>query len=149
MRSSRAAPRGDDDASTARAAAEGNHPAVPLSIIYDGACPVCSRYVRLLRMRRLASVNLIDARLGGPEVSAARAQGLRLDDGMVFRIGDSWHHGADAMHRMALLSTPVGLFNRINFWLFRSPRLAPWLYPVLKAGRSCLLRLLGRPRLGF
>jgi predicted DCC family thiol-disulfide oxidoreductase YuxK len=123
---------------------------MPLTLIYDGQCPVCSRYVRHLRLQALpGGLQLVDARNGGDDVAEARRRGLRIDDGMVLRVGDEWSHGADAMHRLALLSTPSGAFNRLNYWLFRSSRRAALAYPVLKLGRNLLLRLLGRKRLGF
>ena len=41
-------------------------------IIYDGQCPFCSRYVRLVRLRdSLGQVELVDARNGGPIVDEA------------------------------------------------------------------------------
>ena len=36
------------------------------SIVYDGDCPFCSRYVKLVRLREaLGSVDLVNARDGG------------------------------------------------------------------------------------
>ncbi len=120
-----------------------------LAIIYDGQCPVCTRYIRYLRLREVAGeVELIDARLGGEEVDAVRRRGVSLDEGMVLRLDDRYFHGADAMHHLALLSTRSGIFNRINFWLFRSELRARVAYPVLRASRNLLLRLLGRPLIG-
>jgi predicted DCC family thiol-disulfide oxidoreductase YuxK len=121
-----------------------------IAIIYDGECPVCSRYVRYLRLRDAGGgLEMIDARRGGPEVAAARARGLVLDEGFVLRVGDQYFHGADAMNRLALMSTPVGAFNRLNHALFRNPRASRLSYPVLRTGRNLLLRLLGRSRLGY
>lgn len=121
-----------------------------VTLIYDGQCPVCSHYVRRLRLEALpGGLELVDARRGGEAVAEARRRGLCIDDGVVLRVGDDWAHGADAMHRLALLSSPSGLFNRVNYWLFRSPRRAALTYPWLRAGRHLLLRLIGRDKLGF
>lgn len=121
-----------------------------IRILYDGECPVCSRYVRYLRLRELTQdLALLDARRGGPEVDAARARGLVLDEGIVLRVDDVWYHGAEAMHRLTLMSTPAGVFNRLNAWLFRSQRLSRLSYPVLRAGRNLVLALLGRRRMGY
>ena len=122
--------------------------ASPTLLIYDGACPFCSRYVRYLRLKEaVGELRLIDARAGGPEVEEARSQGFDLDEGMVLRHGGVYHHGADCLNRLALMSSPSGIFNRVNAALFRSPRLSALGYPLLRCGRNLALRLLRRPRL--
>ncbi len=84
-------------------------------IVYDGECPFCSRYVAMLRLREtLGSIALVNARDGGPEVEEARAAGLDLDEGMVLKFDGRLYHGDDCIHRLALLSTPSGAFNRVN-----------------------------------
>jgi predicted DCC family thiol-disulfide oxidoreductase YuxK len=119
-------------------------------ILYDGDCPFCSRYVRVLRLREtLGEVRLINARDGGPEVEAAVARGLDLDEGMVLRLDGTYYHGDDCIHRLALLSSPSGVFNRVNAAIFRSERLSRLLYPVLRSGRNTLLGLLGREKLNL
>lgn len=122
--------------------------ASPAVLIYDGDCPFCSRYVRYLRLKEaVGDLRLVDARQGGPEVEAARAEGVDLDQGMLLRLGGVDYHGADCLNRLALMSSSSNLFNRVNAALFRSPRLSALGYPVLRAGRNLALRLLGRPRL--
>ena len=117
-------------------------------IVYDGQCPFCSRYVQLLRLREsLGAVRLIDARKGGPIVEELQRAGVDLDEGMVLKLDDRLYHGHDCIHILALLSTPSGLFNRINAAVFRSPLTARMLYPVLRAGRNAVLRLLGRGKI--
>ena len=122
--------------------------AAGLTLIYDGACPFCSRYVQLLRLRRsVGEVRLVDARQAQSEVRRLAELGFSLDDGMVLLIGDAIYSGADAMTRLALLSTGSDGFNRFNQWLFRSSSRSRLLYPWLRAGRNSALRLLGRPQL--
>jgi predicted DCC family thiol-disulfide oxidoreductase YuxK len=117
-------------------------------IVYDGQCPFCSRYVQLLRLREsLGTVHLIDAREGGPIVEELQRARVDLDEGMVLKLDDRLYHGHDCIHVLALLSTPSGLFNRINASVFRSPLAARMLYPVLRAGRNAVLRLLGRTKI--
>ena len=118
-------------------------------LVYDGDCPFCSRYVALLRLREaMGGMRLVNARDGGPEVTAIRARGLDLDEGMVLLLGERMYHGADCINRLALMSSGSGLFNRVNAAIFRSPRASAVLYPVLRTGRNTVLRLLGRPRIG-
>jgi predicted DCC family thiol-disulfide oxidoreductase YuxK len=118
---------------------------LPTTIVYDGECPFCSRYVALVRLREaIGPVMLQDARNGGPLVDDLRRRGYDLDQGMVLLHAGVIHFGADCMHRLALMSTRSTLFNRIHAAIFRRPRLARFLYPILRAGRNLVLRLLGR-----
>jgi predicted DCC family thiol-disulfide oxidoreductase YuxK len=121
---------------------------MPATIVYDGECPFCSRYVALVRLRdAIGPVTLQDAREGGPLVETLRARGYDLDQGMALLHAGEIHFGADCMHRLALMSTRSTLFNRLHAAVFRRPRLARVLYPVLRAGRNAVLRLLGRKRI--
>lgn len=120
----------------------------PTTVIYDGDCPFCSRYVALVRLRKaVGDVVLLDARAGGARVDEIRRRGYDLDQGMVLVHGGAIHYGADCMNRLALMSTRSGLFNRVQASVFRHPRLARVLYPFLRAGRNLALRLLGRGRI--
>jgi predicted DCC family thiol-disulfide oxidoreductase YuxK len=119
------------------------------TVVYDGDCPFCSRYVTLLRLNvTLGPVALVNAREGGPLVDRVRQRGLDLDDGMVLVLNGDFHHGADCIHRLALLSTPSDLFNRLNSWIFRSPAASRALYPLLRTSRNIVLVLLGRRKMG-
>lgn len=114
-------------------------------LVYDGDCPVCSSYVRYVRFRKAVGPPLmVNAREGGEWVQAVREKGLDLDLGMVLIYGGEYYHGADCIHMLALLGSPVGAFNRLNGWLFRNRRMARITYPVLRTGRNVLLRMLGR-----
>ncbi len=115
-------------------------------VIYDGACPFCRRYVRLLRLREAAGpVTLLSARDADPRIVQYQQQGFDLDQGMLVVMDGVVHVGAEAMRVLALCSTPVGWFNRCNRWIFSSVRWSRRLYPLLRAGRAVALRLLGIP----
>lgn len=120
----------------------------PVWIVYDGACPFCSAYVRMVRLRKAAGeVRLIDAREGGPAVEEALARGFDLDEGMAMKLGGRWYHGDAVMHMVAMMSGSSDAFNRLHARIFRSPRRARLLYPALRRGRNLALRLLGHRRL--
>jgi predicted DCC family thiol-disulfide oxidoreductase YuxK len=122
--------------------------AEPPALVYDGQCPFCSAYVRMVRLRRaFGELRLVDARSGDPVVAELRAAGLDLDRGMVLKVSGHLYAGDQCLHVLALMSTSSDLFNRITGSLFRSPHLARWAYPVLVAGRNATLFLLGRRKL--
>jgi predicted DCC family thiol-disulfide oxidoreductase YuxK len=120
-------------------------PRITMTLVYDGQCPMCRRFVRLQRLRRdVGEVELVDARRESAERRELSELGIDLDEGVALRIGEQWVHGSEALHRLALMSTGSGLFNRLMARLFASPRRTARLYPWLRAGRAVLLRLLGR-----
>lgn len=119
-----------------------------LTLVYDGECPFCARYVAMTRLRDSAgSLSIINAREPHPIVNALIADGYDLDDGMVLKAGDTIYHGDRAIHALALMSSQVGWFNRLNFLVFRSSALSRFLYPIMRAGRNTVLRLLRRQKI--
>lgn len=122
-------------------------PALPW-LVYDGECPFCTAYVKLVRLREtVGQVRLVNARDGGAEVAMIAAAGLDLDEGMVFNMDGRLLHGEDAIHALALLTTDSGAFNRLSRWVFQSESRARALYPALRNGRNLALKLLGREKL--
>ncbi|MGH6940007.1 DCC1-like thiol-disulfide oxidoreductase family protein, partial [Hypericibacter sp.] len=110
-------------------------PSQPI-LVYDGECPFCANYVRLLRLRELfPNLQLLDARENRdhPAVRQLSARGLRVDDGMALLSGDRIYHGAESIHALAEFGRPEGVFGQANNWVFRSQRRSAILYPLLRA----------------
>lgn len=119
-----------------------------INIYYDGECPFCSNYVRLLHLREeVGAVNLINLRTNPHERQRFLAEDCDLDEGMVVEIDGRHHHGHDAVHALATLSAPSGPISWFNKRLFRSANRSRILYPFMRAGRNATLRLLGRSKL--
>lgn len=117
-------------------------------VVYDGECPFCSRYVKMMRLREaLGPIELIDARTSHPVVTMLNERKIDLDEGMALVQGDRISHGDECIHRLALMTTPSGAFNRINARIFRSAAASRILYPFLRSGRNLALKLLGRKKL--
>ena len=74
-------------------------------------------------------------------------QGLDIDQGMVLKIDEQLYYGSDAIHALALISSQSGIFNRFNYWIFRSKRISRLLYPVLRFFRNLLLKLLNKTKI--
>lgn len=116
-------------------------------LVYDGQCPACSYYCNMVRIREsIGNLVLIDAREPSSHLDEISAAGLDIDRGFVLVVRESMYHGADAIHALAMMGTRSGTFNRVTYWCFRSKSASRFLYPVLRAGRNLLLKILGRTK---
>ena len=117
-------------------------------LVYDKECPACDNYCRLVRIREdIGDLVLVDAREPGPILDEITALGWDIDQGMVLKLEQQLYYGSDAIHMLSLLGTRSGVFNRLNYWLFKSKRLSHLLYPILRALRNLLLKLLGKTKI--
>jgi len=125
--------------------------AEPLYIVYDGDCPLCSRYVQFLRLKQsVGQVHLVNARDPGahaPVINNLVERGYDLNEGMALVQGGHVAHGRDCINHIALLSTGSGLFNKLNTRIFASPARAKAFYPLMRTGRNLLLAVLGRRKI--
>lgn len=116
-------------------------------LVYDRQCPACDYYCKMVRVREsVGNLILIDARKSGPLMDDINAAGLDIDEGMVLIVGERMYYGSDAIHALAIMGTRSGMFNRLTYWCFRSRKVSGVLYPVLRAGRNLLLKILGRTK---
>lgn len=117
-------------------------------VIYDKQCPACDYYCNLVRIREsVGRVVLVDARDGGPIMEEITAKGFDIDQGMVVKVADQLYYGPDAIHILSLLGTNKGFFNRLTYWAFRSRAVSRVLYPLFKACRNLLLKILGKTKI--
>ncbi len=113
-------------------------------LIYDGDCPMCRNFSKLVRIREtVGNLHLVDARLGSPIVEEISRLGFDLDKGMVVKIGDKFYYGSDAVGVLSLLSSKNNLFNRLSFLLFKNKYASVTLYPILRFVRNILLKVRG------
>jgi predicted DCC family thiol-disulfide oxidoreductase YuxK len=117
-------------------------------LVYDKECPFCHNYSQLVKIRRdVGRLVLIDARADHPLVDDIKAKGFDLNQGMVVKISGQYYHGADALNVLALLSSRSGLFNKVNYWCFKSTLMSTLLYPILRSGRNLVLVMLGKNKI--
>lgn len=117
-------------------------------LVYDKQCPACDTYCKLVDIKQsLGPLILIDARQSSDVLAEITAQGLDVDQGMVVKMKGQLYYGADTMQTLALMSSRTGIFNRLNYWVFRSAIASRLLYPLLKVCRSLLLKSLGRTKI--
>src|SRR6185295_10858390 len=95
----------------------------------------------------VGELRLVDAREASAVMDEITLKGLDIDQGMVLKVENNLYYGSDAIHALSLMSSRSGIFNRLNYWIFRSPILSRWLYPVLRYFRNLLLMLLGKTKI--
>jgi predicted DCC family thiol-disulfide oxidoreductase YuxK len=123
-------------------------PESQIAIVYDGDCPLCSSYVKMMRLKRvLGQPTLINARERSDIVRALADASINLDSGMAVYYHGRIYAGGEAMHLLALLTTPVNLANWLTAFLLRHRTVALGAYPVLRFGRNMLLRIRNRSQL--
>jgi predicted DCC family thiol-disulfide oxidoreductase YuxK len=117
-----------------------------LIVVYDGECPFCRNYMRLMALRRAAGpVELVDARTPAPAVNELVQLGYDLNEGMIAVFGRSIYYGTDAVVLLSSLASERGWVGRLVAFLLRNPRRARLLYPIMKLGRRIVLKSLGIP----
>lgn len=117
-------------------------------LVYDKQCPACHGYCQVVHIREtVGELKLVDARESSAAMDEITSQGLDIDQGMVLKMGGQLYYGSDAIHALALISSRSGLFNRLNYWFFKSKTLSHVLYPVLRFFRNLLLKLLGKTKI--
>src|SRR5690554_5876653 len=90
-----------------------------ITIYYDGDCPFCQKYVTFTA---LSSVNpqLVNVREDSAARAAILSRDIDIDKGMVVVVYDRWFTGADAVNKLAEMSTPSGLFNKVLCFMLGS-----------------------------
>lgn len=117
-------------------------------LVYDRECPACNSYCQVVRIREsVGELRIIDARENSEILREITGNGLDIDQGMVLKMGDKLYYGSDAIHALALISNRSGVFNRLNYWIFKSEAASKWLYPVLRFFRNVLLKALGKSKI--
>ncbi|MFT7562076.1 MAG: putative DCC family thiol-disulfide oxidoreductase YuxK [Flavobacteriales bacterium] len=117
-------------------------------VIYDGECPFCKSYCTRIRIQdAVGQVTLLNAREPSALKDEVTSLGLDIDRGMIVKVNEQVYYGADAINILSLLSSRYGVFNRINYWIFRSKIVSFILYPFLRDCRNLALWVLNIPKI--
>lgn len=117
-------------------------------LVYDRECPVCNAYCQVVNIREsVGDLRIVDARENSEVMEEITSRGLDIDQGMVLKMGGQLYYGADAIHALALIGSRSGIFNRMNYWIFKSKIASSILYPILRFCRSLLLKMLGKTKI--
>ena len=118
---------------------------VRLVVVYDGECPFCRSYVRLMALREaVGRVDLIDARTSDPTVRRLFEAGYDLNEGMAAIYGGKVYYGSDCVVLLSALAQKRGWLGRRVAWLLRDPDRSSVLYPIMKFGRRVTLKIMGK-----
>jgi predicted DCC family thiol-disulfide oxidoreductase YuxK len=117
-------------------------------LVYDKECPVCDAYCRMVRIREsVGMLRLVNARDASAVMKEITLQSLDIDQGMVLKVDNVLYYGSDAIYALSLISSPSGVFNRVNYWVFQSKTRSRMLYPVLRSCRTLLLKTLQKTKI--
>lgn len=120
----------------------------PATVIYDGACPFCTAYTKLVQLREsVGTVRLVNARELDPTFLDRLRDSYNVDDGMIFAHEGRIYHGNDAVNRLALLSSDNNVLRRLSSAVLAKPAAAAAIYPFLRFGRNMAIALRGVGRL--
>ena len=119
-----------------------------LLLVYDRECPACNAYCQVVRIREsVGELRIVDARENSEVMNEITSQGLDIDQGMVLKMGNHLYYGSDAVHTLALIGIRSGIFNSINYWIFKSKKISSIVYPVLRFFRNLVLKILGKTKI--
>lgn len=122
-----------------------------VSVVYDGACPICRLATRAMALRReYGTLTLVDARTL-PEhrlCRMAEERGLDLDRGMLIEAGGRLYYGAEVTLFLASYGDPDRVMTKLARCLGRSRAASAAVYGLLRAVRRVLLVIRGVERLG-
>lgn len=112
-------------------------------LVYDKACPVCRCCAEDVRIeQQFGQLKSADAHVPGALMDEITKKGWDVDEGIVLKVDETFYYGPDAIHALALLSSRNGIFNRFNYWVFKSEKFSALVYCVFWPGLKVLRRML-------
>ncbi len=119
-----------------------------LTVVYDGECPLCRTYVKLINPDdSIGSVDLVDARHPGVVRQELTRRGFDLDQGMVVITDEQVYFGGAAVSQLSRVGRRNHWLNRFFFLLFRSELSSSFFYPVLRGFRNLALWIANVPQI--
>ena len=118
----------------------------PVKVLYDQQCPACDFYCKRTTLED-GSLTKLDARDSSSLLDEVTRRDLDIDEGMVLQVGENIYYADEAIYELATRSSRTGLLNRLARLFFGNRRAAKVFYPVFKAMRNLLLKILRRDRI--
>ena len=101
-------------------------------ILYDGECPFCDNYIKLMNLKSIIpEIQILDAHNHHDMVIHFRNNGLEINDGMILSLDGAVYYGSECVHALAMLTNNNTTFYKLNKVMFQNKQLARILYPIL------------------
>ena len=114
--------------------------------IYDGECPFCNHFAKLLELKSsIPSLEIIDGRKNLDRLTQLYNQGYDLNNGAILIKDGKIKHGADAINWIcSKIKEPNDSLLKLLRILFRSNKRSKKIFPVLLWGRRITLAIKGK-----
>ena len=117
-----------------------------VKLYYDGECPFCKEYSKYIALRKLYDIEVCNARDNLDKIEEFRRKGYDINEGMIVeREDDSMLYlGADAAKLLNSMTSKKGFIDNSMSFIVKLPLFNSVIYPVIKAIRIVILKLLGK-----
>lgn len=109
------------------------------TLLYDGECPICSRYSDYIRLRERYDLQLLDARQHLDLVERYRTEGYDIERGMILTVGGEVFHGHRAIVMLETMTGDRTVLDPAIRATIRVPGLMRAVYPLVKLVRVATL----------
>ena len=117
-----------------------------VKLYYDDECPFCKEYSKYIELRKQCDIELCNARDNLKKIEEFRVKGYDINNGMIVEIEDDsmLYLGADAAKILDSMIAKKGFIDKSMSFIVKLPLFNSIIYPIIKAIRIVLLKLLGR-----
>ena len=116
-------------------------------IYYDGECPYCKSYTKIIDIRKKYSFELKDARLHPLEISNLNDQGYKIENGILMVFKGEIFQGAKALKMIDHLIYKKTTISKLYGLIIGLPFFANIIYPIVKTIRIITLKIMGIKRM--
>lgn len=109
-------------------------------LLYDGECPICTRYREYVELRKKYNVQLYNAREHPDLIERLRKQGYNIDEGMILLVDGQTFHKHEAIVMLERMTESKGWWDTALRKVMEVPFLMKICYPFLFFIRWVLLK---------